>query len=467
MAHAYVPLAQAVYDLTDSDSSDELSLPPHSRPPFLIQKCREIVIRPFNWITKYVSPGLMLVTTAQAFAALMNVSVKTLNSTDPPVHTLQLIACRMGITYMFSVAYMISTGVNDPWVGPKGVRLLLWFRGFSGFFGVLGLYFSLKYLSVSDATVLTFLAPFLTGLSSAIFLGEPYTLREAGAGAFSFIGVTLIARPSFLFGTPALDVGSSSSDTIATPVDIPSVPGATVGMREVTPEERLWAVGIALVGVLGLTGAYTSIRAISTRAHALHSLASLALQSTLAASLGMLFTRTPFVMPVQLPVKHIGDLKWIALLLEIGIFGFFSQFLFTLGLQREKAARATLAVYTQVVFATLAERIFFHTVPDALSVLGTVIIVCSAGWSGAQKARTSIDEEGESIALEEGLLLGTQSPKVSTEGSPKTSEESKYEEQVEGSKAGGSALHRDGEHRAMVFKSTGESQEAIDISTTG
>jgi hypothetical protein len=38
----------------------------------------------------------------------------------------------------------------------------------------------------------------------------------------------------------------------------------------VTPEERIMAVGIALVGVLGASGAYTTIRKIGKQAHALH-----------------------------------------------------------------------------------------------------------------------------------------------------------------------------------------------------
>lgn len=44
------------------------------------------------------------------------------------------------------------------------------------------MYYSLKYLSLSDATVLTFLAPLFTGVSGAIFLKEKFSKREALAG---------------------------------------------------------------------------------------------------------------------------------------------------------------------------------------------------------------------------------------------------------------------------------------------
>jgi hypothetical protein len=49
-----------------------------------------------------------------------------------------------------------------------------------------GMYFSLQYLSLSDAVVLKFLAPILTGFSGAIFLGETLFLKEVIAGREHF-----------------------------------------------------------------------------------------------------------------------------------------------------------------------------------------------------------------------------------------------------------------------------------------
>jgi len=49
-----------------------------------------------------------------------------------------------------------------------------------------------------------------------------------------------------------------------------------------------------------------------------------------------------------------------------------------MGLQRETAGRGSMAVYTQIVFATILERIFFHAVPTTLSVIGTLLIISSA-----------------------------------------------------------------------------------------
>lgn len=56
------------------------------------------------------------------------------------------------------------------------------------------------------------------------------------------------------------------------------------------------------------------------------------------------------------------------------------QTLLTLGLQREKAGRASLAIYTSVFFAIILELVIFHTFPSLLSLVGVSIILTSAIW---------------------------------------------------------------------------------------
>ena len=55
------------------------------------------------------------------------------------------------------------------------------------FTGLSGVYFSLQYLSLSDATVLTFLVPMFTGFSGAVFLKEAFSLRELLAGCTLYV----------------------------------------------------------------------------------------------------------------------------------------------------------------------------------------------------------------------------------------------------------------------------------------
>ncbi|KAG6915964.1 hypothetical protein DXG01_009053 [Tephrocybe rancida] len=295
--------------------------------------------------------GLLLITGAQIFHSLMNVAVKKLNAIDPPVSTFELI---FFITYICSLAYMLIVKVPDPWLGPKGVRLLLAFRGFSGFFGVFGIYYSLQYLSLSDATVLTFLAPLCTGIAGSVFLGEKYTLPQALASTL-----------------PCL----VSSERV---VHVSHLP---ITFKQCTLKQFQRCI-------------HNSDRKES---------ASIA-RDDVALDTEMIVTKTPFIIPTEI--------QWLGMLIMIGVFGFLAQTLLTLGLQRETAGRGSIAMYTQIVFAAILERVFFKTEPSFLSIMGTLIIVSSALYIAItkqpiQKGKTNVRLTSMlEDALEEGLLDG-------------------------------------------------------------
>ena len=121
------------------------------------------------------------------------------------------------------------------------------------FTSITGVYYSLSYLSLSDATVLTFLAPTSTTIVAAILLGEKLSWKQLAAGrtsrhsvrsafrtliyavvlVFSLFGVVLIARPEFIFGTQ-----SQPPDVVPTE-DITG----TDSTNDVTSAQRLAAVG--------------------------------------------------------------------------------------------------------------------------------------------------------------------------------------------------------------------------------
>lgn len=87
----------------------------------------------------------------------------------------------------------------------------------------------------------------LVGLLAWLLLREPYSLTEGLAGVVSLLGVVLIAKPTFLFGASGAATGHE---------------------KEVSPEERTFAVGVALCGTMGAAGAYVIIRKIGKRANA-------------------------------------------------------------------------------------------------------------------------------------------------------------------------------------------------------
>ncbi|KAK4046382.1 hypothetical protein OIV83_006105 [Microbotryomycetes sp. JL201] len=307
--------------------------------------------------------GFLLIALAQAFFASIGTCVKILQERiEMPVW--EIILIRMFVTWLGCYWYMRWTNVEHPLLGPPGVRLMLVARGVVGFFGLAPGYFALKYLSLSDATVLSFLAPVLVGLLARVFLKETYSKLEATTGFVSLFGVVLIAKPTFLFG---------SKDDV----------GIEPGSKPVTAEERAMAVGIALLGTLGAAGAYLIIRAIGKRANALHSISYFAIYSCVVACVFPLVVDAP-------PVLHL-NLSFFLLITPIGVFGFIAQALLTLGLQKEKAGRGTLAVYSNLLFAILLERVVFHHLPDVWSVIGATIIVGGAVRVALDKSKKQAD----------------------------------------------------------------------------
>jgi len=306
--------------------------------------------------------GLLLIVASQGFFACMDFFVKLLTALDKPVPALELIWIRMFITYICCMTYMLFNKIEYPWTGPPGVRGLLVIRGVSGFFGLIGIYYSLQYLTLSDATVLTFLAPTLTGVVSYFLLKEPFSRKQALAGLFSLFGVVLIARPASLFGHGDKDGPAAKFSS----------------------EQRLAAVGVSLLGVVGSAGAYTSMRAIGTKAHILHSLNYFSIYCVVVSTILMLALRVSIVVP--------ADWLHILFIFLIGIFGFVAQILLVTGFQNETASRGSMAIYTLILFSGSFEQIFLHVKLAALSVIGGIIIISSAIYVAVTKQRPPDDK---------------------------------------------------------------------------
>jgi drug/metabolite transporter (DMT)-like permease len=216
------------------------------------------------------------------------------------------------------------------------------------------------------------LTPLATAVAGCLLLKEGYSFTQAIAGVCSLLGVVLIARPPFLF------------DSI--PAAIPD----GHNLQETTPAQRLAGVGLSLIGVVGSTGAYTSIRAIGKRAHPMHLMTFFSLVCTITASLGMVVFNIPVIYP--------RSWRWSLLLLMIGVFGFVAQILLTLGLQRETVSRGSTGVYFQMLFAVVLERLIFGVVPSLLSLLGAAIIMSSALCVVLKKREPTPDSTTDSAA---------------------------------------------------------------------
>lgn len=222
----------------------------------------------------------------------------------------------------------------------------------------------------------------MTAIVCFLWLREPFTWKEALCSLVAFLGVLFVARPTWLFP----HTHRPSSDEPKAPV------------FSVTPEQRALAVVAAIVGTLGASTAYSTIRVIGKRAHSLISVNYFAFISTVASFIVLLVhPDLHFTLPTT-------ALQWV-LIAIIGLFGFLLQFLLTEGLQREKAGRATNLMYLQLVFALVVERVIWGTTPPVESLVGATLIIAAAIAVSLQKQAEKGEGMGKQAEDEETRLL--------------------------------------------------------------
>jgi drug/metabolite transporter (DMT)-like permease len=353
------------------------------------------------------------------------------------MHPFQILFVRQSITATCCTTYGLATGkIPDFPLGPRSVRGLLVFRAICGFFGVFGLYFSLLYLPLSEATVLTFLAPILTCYTcSWLMPGETFTRQQQLAGFVSLIGVVFIAQPASLFrSAPSSDHPDSSS-------------------MQPTAHQRLLAIAISMLGVLGTTGALTAIRTIGTRAHPFLSVNYFSVWCSLVSLVCLI------ILP-DIKFRLPGNtLEW-GILAMLGFSGFVMQFLLTAGLAyggadgKEKNAsanasesesesdnagidlegaaphrrsrgkapmsqampksadlkagsqtRATSMVYTQMLFALAGDKLVFGVTPGTMSWIGSALVLSGAVWVAAARDQGKKDTSAGSSTSTDAMEL--------------------------------------------------------------
>lgn len=222
-------------------------------------------------------------------------------------------------------------------------------------------------------------------------LGQPFTRKELIAGLVALVGVVFIAHPESIFGKVDDHI---HADTASGDLD------------EVSPAQRMLAIALSIFGVVGASGAYTTIRVMGDRAHALISVNYFALIATAGSTVALLATPgTGFVMP------HSAR-EW-ALLILLGIIGFALQFLLTSGLQLDKSPKATSMLYAQVILALIFDWAIWGVLPGGWSLFGGAIVIASTLWSALHKSQPPKSKpEADKVADEETALLGGQAEGV-------------------------------------------------------
>lgn len=278
-------------------------------------------------LTSRRSSGLLYMVGAAFFFSLMSLFVKLVGQRLP---SQEIVLVRSIITLAYSYL-AVRWAKASLWGKHRGLLLL---RGLLGFGGLSCFYFALTKLPLADATVIFYSNPVLTALFAALFLDERLGPSEIAGALLSFAGITLIARPSFLFGAAASSL-------------------------------NLLYVGIAFVGAVCAAGAYAVVRTLREREHPLVVVFYFPLVATIGSIPTAGFT------DMQWPTLY----EWALLLGGVGLTAQIAQVLLTNGLHQERAGRAMAMTYLQIVFAAIWGMLFFQEFPDLLSVFGALLVV--------------------------------------------------------------------------------------------
>lgn len=268
-----------------------------------------------------------MILSALGFAA-MAVCVKFASINGIPV--LEIVAARALVSLVLSYADIRRKGI--PVFGQR--KGLLFMRGLVGSFALVCVYYAITHLPLAEATVLQYLYPVFTAVLALFFLKEHIHWSLVLSIFLSFIGLLMVVRPAFLFGSLAQDLSYV-------------------------------AVLAGVLGALGSGIAYVLVRKLSQ----LEDTSVIIFYFPLIAlpfSVILLFIGDDFVMP---------DIPTLGLLVLVGIFTQVGQVGLTKAMQSETASRATAFSYLQVVFAALFGWYFFQEVPDMGFVLGAIFIL--------------------------------------------------------------------------------------------
>lgn len=306
---------------------------------------------------------------AQLFGSLMNLIARFMELEGDGMHPVLLLFYRQSLTAVAISTYMWRAGFVDFPIPHKGIRLLLAFRGFSGFFGIFGMWYSMMYLPLADATVITFLAPGVAGIICYFVLHEPFTRMEQLATLVAFFGVVLIAQPTALFTNSDKQPAHEAPETRAA---LPSMDHVA------TPSERLAAVAVALVGVLGAAGAFTTLRALGKKTHPLISVNAFAIMSSMMCATALSAAPILNISQPSLHWKLPATVKQALLMVLLSFFGVVMQFLLTTGLGKDKSNRANSMIYTHMLFAASFDWWVFGHKMGITSFLGCALILGSA-----------------------------------------------------------------------------------------
>ena len=265
--------------------------------------------------------GIIFILLSAFSFAVMNAFVKL--SGDLP--SIQKSFFRNLVAVMFAVIILLKSEEKLKF-NRDNLKFLV-IRSFFGTVGILGNFYAVDHMVLSDASMLNKLSPFFAVIASFFFLKEKVKPFQLAAVIAAFAGSLFIIKPT----------ASAFSDSLP-----------------------------ALVGLLGGLGAgiaYTTVRYLSKRGE---------------RGPFIVFFFSAFSCLVTLPFMIFDfrpmSLQQLSFLLLAGLAASGGQFAITAAYSHAPAREISVFDYTQVLFSALLGFFLFGQIPDGWSLLGYIII---------------------------------------------------------------------------------------------
>jgi drug/metabolite transporter (DMT)-like permease len=268
--------------------------------------------------------GILYILLAAFCFSLMNLFVRL--SGDIP--SIQKSFFRNLVAAFFALAILLKSHSSFRW--QKGNLKFLLLRAAFGTIGILGNFYAVDHLVLSDASMLNKMSPFFGVLFSYLFLKEKCKPAQVFAVIGAFIGSLFIVKPTF-------------------------------------SNMNLLASTLGFMGGMCAGAAYTCVRYLGNHGE---------------KGPYIVFFFSCFSCLVTLPYLlfsyHPMELWQLGSLLLAGLSATGGQFAITAAYSYAPAREISVYDYSQILFSAILGFLVFHQIPDRYSVLGYVIITAMA-----------------------------------------------------------------------------------------
>lgn len=202
---------------------------------------------------------------------------------------------------------------------------------------------AIVYIPVGDQTIILSATAIVNGILAAIILKEKYLPREKLLGAISFLGVFLVVRPPFIFGSDK---------------EMPAVEG---GMS------RAAAACLVLVPMFFDSCNAIIVRSLGAKFHAFCT--PFHINFVMAVAFGFYYLTIGTLVPVSF--------RDIIIIFLFGGFNLTGLFFWAKALENEKPSVVGLAGYSQPIYSLIIDVIIFGIYPPFLTIMGAILILGS------------------------------------------------------------------------------------------